>query len=173
MSFVALKVVSKCVSSGNVIILDASTTVMNTVQFLSDFNDIIVITSGLKTSVLLSQTHLKFYTTGGRAINTSYSFVGQTAMDTLKTFNADLCFVSCHGISEDGYATDTSERENDLRKIMMRQSKRKVLLVDSTKINKKCWHNLCHLSEFDDIFCDKVLPDDIMKTVRRFHLVEA
>ena len=58
---------------------------MNMVPFLSKYNDIIVITSDLKASILLSQTPIKFYTTGGRAMNTSYSYIGQTAIDTLKT----------------------------------------------------------------------------------------
>lgn len=168
----AEKAVCSCVKSGSVVMLDASTTAMNVVPFLSKYNDIIVITSGLKTSVLLAQTNLKFYCTGGRAINTSYSYIGQTAINTLKTFNADVCLVSCHGLSEDGFATDTSERENDVRHTIMAQSKRKILLIDSSKINKGCWHNLCHISEFDEVFCDAPLPDYIGSQVKTFHLVE-
>ena len=164
--------ISTYVNNGNVIMLDASTTVMNAVPFLEKYNDIVVITSGLKTSFLLSQTNLKVYSTGGRAINTSYSYIGQTAIDTLKHFNADVCFVSCHGLSESGFATDTSERENDVRYTIMQQSKRKVLLLDSTKITKNCWHNLCDISEFDDVFCDKPLPEHIAKRVRNLHIVE-
>lgn len=167
----AEKATSACVEHGNVIMLDASSTAMNMVPFLSKYNDIIVITSGLKTSILLSQTPIKFYTTGGRAMNTSYSYIGQTAIDTLKNFNAEVCFVSCHGLSEQGFATDTSERENDVRYTIMKQSKRKVLLIDSTKINNGCWHNLCHISEFDDVFCDKPLPDNVAKYIKNFHLV--
>ena len=163
--------VKECVEDGNVLFLDASSTAMNTVPYLANCNNIIVITSGLKTSLLLSQTSVKFYTTGGRAINTSSSYIGQTAIDTVKAFNADVCFVSCHGLSENGFATDTSEAENDVRKAILQQSKRKVLLLDSSKFQKNCWHNLCHISEFDDVFCDAPLPDEIMKTVKKFHLI--
>lgn len=168
---IAEAAVRDCVSDGTVVILDASSTVMHTVEFLSHCKDTIAITSGLKTAMLLSKTNVRFYSTGGKAIAESYSFVGQTAIDTLKTFNADVCFVSCHGLSDDGFATDTSERENDLRKVMLQQSKRKVLLIDSSKINKNCWHNLCHLSEFDDVYCDAPLPDSIAAKIKNFHLV--
>ena len=159
------------VKDGNVIMLDASTTVMHTVPFLSKYNDIIVITSGIKTSLLLSQTNIKFYSTGGRAINTSYSYIGQTAINALQTFNADVCLVSCHGVSENGFITDTSEPENDVRQAILKHSKRKVLLIDNTKINKGCWHNLCHISEFDDVYCNEVLPTRLLKFVKNFHLV--
>lgn len=166
---VAVKTLTR---DGNVIMLDASTTVMNCIPYLSDFNDIIVITSGIKTAMFLSQTAIKFYSTGGRAINTSYSYIGQTAIDTIKTFNADICFVSCHGLSEQGFATDTSERENDVRNAILNQSKRKVLLLDSSKIDKNCWHNLRHVSLFDDVFCNALLPEHILKSIKNFHLVK-
>lgn len=168
---IAEAAIKTCVSDGNVVMLDASSTVAATVEFLNDKKDVIVITSGLKAMLLLSQTPIKFYSTGGKAINSSYSFVGQTAIETLKSFNADVCFVSCHGVSDAGYATDTSERENDVRARILKQSKRKVLLVDSGKIGKNCWHNLCPLSAFDDVFCDAPLPPELLQSVKNFHLV--
>ena len=167
----AEKAVALCASDGDVIFLDASSTAMQTVDFLANKKDVIVLTSGLKTAVKLSNTPIKFYSTGGKAINSSMSLVGQTAIDTVNTFNADVCFVSCHGVSHNGFATDTSELENDLRKAMIKRSKRKVLLIDSTKIDSGCWHNLCHLAEFDDVFCDKPLPQEILKAIKNFHLV--
>jgi DeoR/GlpR family transcriptional regulator of sugar metabolism len=167
----AERAISSCVNDGNVIMLDASSTVMHTIPFLSNYNNIIVITSGIKTALLLSGTHVKFYSTGGRAINVAHSYVGQTAINTLKTFNADVCFVSCRGLSDQGFACDSSERENDVRYTILQQSKRKVLLIDSSKINKNFWLNICHISEFDDVFCDKPLPEHIAKHVKNFHLI--
>lgn len=159
------------VKEGAVVMLDASSTVLQTAAYLENVNNVIVITSGINTLVELMKTNIKFYSTGGRAINESASFVGQTAINTLKTFNADVCFVSCHGISESGFVTDTSERENDIRAMMMAQSKKKVLLIVESKINLSCWHNLCHISDFDDVYCDAPLPEEIMKSVKNFHLV--
>ena len=156
---------------GAVIMLDASSTALQTVSYLGSINNLIVITSGINTLIELMKTNIRFYSTGGRAINESASFVGQTAIDTLKTFNADICFVSCHGISESGFVTDTSERENDVRATMMKQSKKKVLLIDKSKTALNCWHNLCHISEFDEVYCDAPLPEEIMKSVKNFHLV--
>lgn len=156
---------------GTVIMLDASSTVLQTVEHLGEINNLIVITSGIQTLIELTKTNIRFYSTGGRAINKSSSFVGQTAIDTLRNFNADVCFVSCHGLSENGFVTDTSERENDIRAMMMKQSAKKVLLIDETKINLNCWNNLCHISDFDDVYCNAPLPEKIRKTVKNFHLV--
>ena len=168
---IAEAAVNAHVKEGAVIMLDASSTVLQTVSYLEGINNVIVITSGINTLVELMKTNIRFYSTGGRAINESASFVGQTAIDTLKSFNADVCFVSCHGISENGFVTDTSERENDIRAMMMKQSKKKVLLIDKSKINLDCWHNLCHISDFDDVYCDAPLTEEIMGSVKNFHLI--
>jgi DeoR/GlpR family transcriptional regulator of sugar metabolism len=169
----AEQAVASCVKDGEVIMLDASSTAMHAVPFLCNYNNVIVITSGIKTALLLAETHLRFYSTVGRALNTAFSYIGQTAIDTLKTFNADVCFVSARGLNDQGFITDTSERENDVRYTIMQQSKRKVLLIDSSKINNDFWLNLCPISEFDDVFCDKPLPERIAKLVKNFHLIDA
>lgn len=168
---IAQKAVGDCVKEGHVIMLDASSTAMETVAFLKNYKDVIVMTSGIETLLHLAQTDLKYYSSGGQAFNKSYSFIGQTAIDTIKTLNADICFVSCHGLSDNGYTTDNSIFENDVRKAILKQSRRKVLLVDSTKINKNCYSNLCHISDFDDVYCDKELPEHIQNRVKSFHLV--
>lgn len=168
---IAKKAVSDCVKEDCVVMLDASSTAMETVDCLKKYKDVIVMTSGIETLLHLAQTDLKYYSSGGQAFNKSYSFIGQTAIDTIKTMNADVCFVSCHGLSENGYATDNSVFENDVRKAILTQSRKKVLLIDSTKINKNCYSNLCHVSFFDDAYCDKGLPAHIQNQVKRFHLV--
>ena len=155
-----------------VVMIDASSTAMATIEFLKNYKDAIVLTSGIQALFYLAQTDLKYYSTGGQSFHKSSSFIGQTAIETAKTFNADVCFVSCHGLSETGYATDTSIFENDVRRTLIQQSKRKVLLIDGTKINVGCYSNLCHISVFDDVFCNKPLPDHIQSQVQNFHLVE-
>lgn len=168
---IAKSAVETCMREGNVVMLDASSTVIETIAHLKKFKDVIVMTSGIETLFYLAQTDLQYYATGGQAYQQSYSFIGQTAIDAVKKLNADVCFVSCHGLSENGYATDTSIFENDVRHAILQQSKRKVLLLDSTKIDKNCYSNLCHVSFFDDVFCDKPLPEAIQNQVKNFHLV--
>ena len=78
--------------------------------------------------------------------------------------------IHSHGLSETGFATDTSVPENDIRYMLMKQSKRKVLLIDSTKINKGYWHNLCDISEFDDVICDTPFPNPVMQKIKNLIL---
>ena len=159
---------SALVCDGFVIMLDASTTASHLVKYLEKFKDIIVITCGIKTAYMLGQTNIKFICTGGEAINKSYSLIGPSALHTLQSYNADICFVSCHGLSKEGYVTDTSVPENEVRYKIMQQSKRKVLILDNTKIDNGFWHNLCDISEFDDVTCNSPLPDQVRCKVKNF-----
>jgi DeoR family fructose operon transcriptional repressor len=84
----------------------------------------------------------------------SYSYIGPDAERTLSGYNADVAFFSCRGLTEDGKASDTSIMENSVRRIMMKNSKRKFLLCDSSKIGKKYLSCLCDEKELDGIICD-------------------
>lgn len=162
--------VEALVQPGNVVLLDASSTVAHTVEYLASKN-VTVITSGIQTLSLLAGTDLNFYSTGGRAVKGSYSLVGQGAIEFVEKFNADLCLVSCHGLTPEGYACDTSEPELELRRAMMNAARKTALLIDSGKIGKTYFQNLCHVSRFDYVFCDQPLPDEISKTIKNLIIV--
>lgn len=162
---------STLIQDSFVVMLDASTTASHLVKYLERFKDIIVITCDIKTAYMLSQTNIKFLCTGGESINKSFSLIGQSAISTIREYNADICFVSCHGLSPSGYATDTSVPENEIRHALMRQSRIKVLMLDNTKIDNGFWHNLCDISEFDAVICNEELPPKIMERVKKFLLV--
>lgn len=162
---------SELINDGEVIMLDASTTAAHLVKYLEHFNDITVITCSVKTAYMLSQTNINFFITGGECINKSFSLVGNSTIEHLRKFNANICFVSCHGLSEEGAATDTSVSENEVRYQIMKQSQKKVLLLDNSKINNGFFHNLCDISEFDTVICNEELPASILKRVKNFILV--
>lgn len=146
------------IRDGDTVMLDAATSTYFIVPYLTELKNIIVITSGAKTSILLAQYGIPNICTGGKMINKSFSYTGSDAIDTVMRYNADVAFVSCRGLSLDGNVSDNSIEENELRRAMMRQSKKKILLCDAQKIGKTYLHNLGKLSDFDEIISDKALP---------------
>ena len=146
------------IKDGDIVMMDASTTCRHIVPFLAKKNNIRVITSGLKTALLLCETNIKTISTGGNILAGSYSFIGQNAIASLKKYNADIAFFSCHGLSDTGLVTENSQEENAIREAMMAQSKKSVLLVDNTKFHQTCFFNLCSLSDIDVCCSDIPLP---------------
>lgn len=151
---IALKAL-EFIHDGDTIMLDGTTSAYAIVPHLSAYKDLTVITSSAKASFLLGNMDIKTVCTGGHMLSKSMSYVGDDALRTIKNYNADTAFFSCRGFSEDGLLSDPSIEENLVRRAMMAQSKKKIFLCNSSKIGNKYLHNLCHISEIDEIICEK------------------
>ncbi len=158
---------ARLVKDGDVIMLDGSTSAYHVVPYLAGFKDLIVVTSGAKTAVALAEAHITTFCTGGKMLINSFSYVGQEAEDFVRKINADILFFSCHGLSEDGIMSDPAVREANLRRVMMRQCKRKYLLCDESKFGKKCLYNMGEVSELDGVISDGVLPLGVSERMKR------
>lgn len=152
---------SRFISDGMVVMLDGSTSAYHLVPYLAKFKDLIVITSGAKTAVALAELQIPVYCTGGRMRTNSFSYVGREAEEMVERFNADAVFFSCHGLSMDGRMSDLSVEEASLRRVMLRKSRKKYLLCDSSKFDKVYFYDMGDISELDAVISDKPLPEPL------------
>lgn len=155
------------ISDGMVIMLDGSTSAYHLVPYLSRYKDIIVITSGAKTALALADLHIPVFSTGGRMLSNSFSYIGREAEDTVRRYNADVMFFSCRGLSEDGMMSDPSIDEANLRRVMFEKCKQKYLLCDSSKFNKTYFYNMGNVSDLDGVISDQPLPEGVAAQLQR------
>ena len=142
------------IRDGQVIFLDASSTVMQLVPHFENFENLTLITNGMETAQKLSDLRHKTYCTGGLMLHHSNAYVGELAENFIRHFNADLFFFSSQGLSEDGRITDASDVETHIRRVMFEQSRKRVFLCDQSKLGKVFCYNLCGLSQVDDHISD-------------------
>ena len=145
---------SALVEDGMVIMLDGSTSAYHMVPHLAKYKNLIVITSGAKTALMLAEANIRTFCTGGQMIIHSYSYVGEQAEDFIRNFNADILFFSCHGLDANGNMTDNAIEEANLRKVMFNHAEKKILLCDSSKIGKRCVYNMGNVNDIDGIISD-------------------
>ena len=155
------KQAAKLVRDGDVIMLDGSTSAYHLVPYLSRYKDIIVITSGAKTALALAELHIPVFSTGGRMRTNSFSYIGREAEDTVRRYNADIVFFSCHGLSADGMMSDPSIDEANLRRVMLEKSKKRYLLCDSSKFDKVYFYDMGNVAELDGVISDQDLPEGV------------
>ena len=151
------------IQDGQILFLDASSTVQCMVKHLKQFRDLVVITNSPKVSIMLAEGNIRSFCTGGALLDKSIAYVGNDAENFIRQFNADLFFFSCRGLSEKGMLTDSSLEESSLRRVMMQHCKKRVLLCTSDKIGKSYLYNLCSLSDVDAIECDAPLPPALLE----------
>ena len=147
--------------------LDGSTSDYHLVPYMYKYKDIIVITSGAKTVVALAELHIPVYSTGGKMRTNSFSYIGKEAEDTVRKFNADAVFFSCHGLSADGMMSDPSVDEANLRRVMFEKCAKKYLLCDSSKFHKVYFYDMGNISELDGVISDQPLPDSAAQRLKQ------
>ena len=148
------KKASRFIRDGSVLFIDGSSTAQFLLEELSKFKDLIIITNGLKIAEKLGEMHVKVYSTGGLLMENSSVLIGADAERFVENFNADVCFLSCKGVSNDGKLTDTSYFETQLRKKFLQNSKLKVMLITKNKFGKEYIHTLCKVDEVDYVITD-------------------
>ena len=145
---------AELVHDGMVVFLDGSTSAYHLVPYLARYKDLLVITSGAKTAVALAEANIRTFCTGGQMITNSFSYVGEDANATISRYNADIAFFSCRGLSDDKIPSDNSAEENEVRRTMMRNSKKRSLLCDSKKLGRVFLNNLGRPDEIDEIITE-------------------
>ena len=101
---------------------------------------LVVITNSAKAPLILADTNIKIFVTGGELATNTYAYVGNYAEEFLRTFNADICFFSVRTLTRDGRLTDNAVAENAVRKIMLARAKKSVLMLDSEK--ERCYTSI-------------------------------
>ncbi len=152
----------KLIKNGDLIFLDGTTSAFFIAEYLSEFDNIKVITNGIDTLSLLSKYNVSAYSTGGYISTTNRSvLVGRYAAEMIKNFHADIAFFSAQSVDNNGQIYDCFEEENFIRKTMLERASKKVFLCDSTKFGKTSPFHLCSLNEIDFIISNHDLPDAI------------
>ena len=143
------------IRDGFVIMLDASTTAFHLLPYLTEFQNILVITNGAKTALEAAAMGIRTICTGGELARESFCYVGTDAEDVLKRYNADVAFFSCRGVTEEGLITDNSILENAMRRIMIRNARESYLLCDKSKYGKTYLNTLCAVKDLTGIISDE------------------
>jgi DeoR family transcriptional regulator, carbon catabolite repression regulator len=129
--------------------VDSSSTVGYLLPFMSNYNNITVITNGLNNAAILTQkTNVRVYLPGGIVYRNTNSILGIETINYIKTFNCNAFIFSCGGISLDSGVTEASLEQSLVKREMLEHSKVHILLVDHTKFDKIF---LCKTTEFKDI----------------------
>jgi DeoR/GlpR family transcriptional regulator of sugar metabolism len=154
---IALEAIER-IKNGDVLMLDASSTVSRLIRHLKRFQRLTIITNSGLTMSGLQELDAKVIITGGLMMRNSQGFVGNYAEEMVRNFNADLFFFSCGGLSADGRISDMISEETSIRRVMLSHSRRRILLCDSSKFGRECCYNLCTTDDVDEIISDQPYP---------------
>lgn len=146
------------INEGDVVFLDGSSTVLFLAALLASVNGITVITNGIDVMSCLSNYDVRAYCTGGaKSKDNEAVLVGDYTQRFLRDIRADVAIFSVQSMNDAGDCFDCYAEEVAVRKVMLQNARKKILLCDSSKWNRPSTFYQCSAADVDYIVCDKEL----------------
>ncbi len=141
---------------GLVIALDSGTTTLELAKMLVDAPEMTIITNDLKIALFLEEntSHTLIFL-GGIVRKNFHCTAGNISLDILDSLHVDMFFLAANAIDlEWGLSTPNVEMANVKRKLV-KNSKRTVLLSDSSKFGKVSMTRFATIDQIHTLITDK------------------
>ncbi|MDY5441401.1 MAG: DeoR/GlpR family DNA-binding transcription regulator [Candidatus Enteromonas sp.] len=149
--------------SGMTFFMDSSTTCAQLIPLLNEFSNLIAITNGIGNALELASAGVEVLIPGGTLFAKNTSVVGSETIDFLKRFSPDFFFFSARGLTENGILSESNESTRAIKDVMIQKAKKKILLIDSSKIGKSYFTESGTMKDIDVLITDSPLPESLKK----------
>jgi DeoR family fructose operon transcriptional repressor len=157
---------AKLVQDGDIVFLDAGSTVFEISRRLSAKKDLTIITNGIYTALEVSKNPSAcVIMIGGVIRQVSLSTVGPLALDNLQKLSADKAFITCRGIMPREGIFDSNLMEIDVKRHMISSSTDVILVADHTKFDKRSLAELIDIDMIDTVVTDSTVSQDSIETL--------
>ncbi len=142
---------AKYLHDGQVLFFNTSSTLSYLLPYLQQYKNLQVITNSVHLLFQISKMHIPCFLTGGRYNEIEGNLSGRQAETFLRSINPDIAFLSCEGLSPDGYVTDGNADIAEIDKIAVERAKAAVLLMDPSKTNTLYTYTVCRTDQLTEV----------------------
>lgn len=147
------------IKSGDVVLLDDSSSAYFTAEKLCSRKDITVITSGVDILFLLSQSDVTTYSVGGLLNRENRTcLTGSFADSIIRKFHADWCIFSVKSLDDNGVLSDCVEAGVAVLNTMMACAEKNMFLCDSSKLGSRSTFVQCEISDLNVVISNTDIP---------------
>ena len=158
------------IKDGESVVLDSGTTTLYVARELRIRKNVVVFTFSLAVlEELTSAEHIRVELTGGVYRSSSHDLIGPAVAKSLTSIYADTVIFGAAAIS---LSRGVMVHDPDAQYELLRAGRRKVLVVDSSKIGTEATYRLCGIEDCDLILTDKGISNDALTRLRRMTEVQ-
>ncbi len=158
----------KRITAGSVVFFDSSTTTLSVVEHLPAQLEFTAITNCLMTALkLCDKPQVNVIMLGGEIHHSSYTAVNNIPIEQAARFNADLAIISTKAFSYPEGMFEAKLPLIEIKKQLVKCSKRVILLADYTKFESKSLCQSMRIEDIDEIITDSKAPVDILEKLKR------
>lgn len=156
------------IDSGDVILLDASTTVLYIAQFLVDRTNLTVVTNGLEVARILAANPTNTVILVGNILQPDgNTIVGTADQAMLQALKIRTGFVSSVGFSIEMGLLERDPQEAQLKQQVISACQKKIALIDSSKVGKGALTPFATLNDIDHVVTDVNMAADTIEAIRK------
>ena len=159
------------ISEKQVIFIDGSTTLQYLSKYITKISNLTVVTNNLNLASFLSENKIQVYCLGGKVTEAPYVLGESISVLNADFYNIDTMFFSSIGVTSSGRILG-GKNQFILYKALMKNSKKKVYLVDSSKIDYDGFFVACDFSDVDVVISDYVFSDEVKKKFPNTEFIE-
>jgi DeoR/GlpR family transcriptional regulator of sugar metabolism len=146
------------VHEGDSMAIDIGTTTLELARNLISLHDITVVTNSLPiANILTDQPGIRLIVCGGIVRPGERSLIGPVAEYTFSRFYVDIAFIGIGGVELEAGLTEYNLDDAEVKRHMIRNSQRCVLLTDSRKFGLKTFAQVAPLDALDDVVTDDAI----------------
>ncbi len=134
------------VQDGDCIYIDAGTTTFQMIKHLKG-KEILVVTNGIDHLEALLENDVCTYVIGGFVKKTTKATVGRNAIEGIKNYRFDKCFMGTNAIHYDLELTTPDPEEAQIKEIAISLSREAFILADHTKFGEVSFSKFAKLEQ--------------------------
>lgn len=159
------------IKDNDVIYLDSGTTIVKIIKYLSKVKNLTIITASLPIiNSLVNYQNIKVIVLPGILNHKTLSFTGSTLTSFLEPFNIDKAFMSCNGISLEKGITNATYEEYEVKKAIVKKSKKVYLLADRSKFDNQGFMTFASISDINNLITDFTPQADFLNLFQEFNI---
>jgi len=156
---------SSLVNDGESVVLDSGTTTLYVARELRTRRNVVVFTFSLAVlEELTSAEGIRVELTGGVYRSSSHDLIGHAVAKSLTSIYADTVIFGAAAVS---FTRGVMVHDPDAQHELLQAGKRRVLVVDSSKIGAEATYRLCGIEDCDLILTDKGISAEDLARLRR------
>lgn len=155
---------TKLIGAGQSVIIDAGSTNLRMASALKDFRDLLVITNDVKVAMELGESEgVELLLVGGHLKRGVYSLEGHYSESFLSGLYVDTAFIGCDAFSLQRGVMTNSLTKVSLKKVMLSSSQRRVLMADSSKVERWGTASFADLETFHVLVTDDRISSEFVE----------
>lgn len=156
------------VEDGDVIMLDASSTVFHIAKFLHDRRNLTVFTNGIAVAqALAKETSNTVIIIGGILRPNGNAVTGEIGTQLLQDYHVRTAFVSCGAFTPELGFFEMDMQEAQMKSLMLKPAQRRVAMIDRSKIGEVGLTSFATLDDFDYFVTDEKISRQMIQSIRQ------